>query len=195
MKKFILVLAAATLAAVAVSAQPRAIGARLGWGGIEVSYQHSLSEANMVSAELSFPGFHGIGANATYDWLNPFNATIPWSHKGEWNWYMGVGAGLAIGFPEVSKSAGANYGYGDYVEAKVSSNWFRVGVAGRVGVEYNFWFPLQLSLDWRPVLGPSFNWEKAKLSGDGIDETKRSSSAGFYAGGLFGIALGVRYLF
>lgn len=192
MKKFILVLAAATLAAVAVSAQPRAIGLRLGYG-IEVSYQHSLNEANMVSAELSFPGFHGIGANATYDWLNPFNATIPWSHKGEWNWYMGVGAGLGVGFPYVNKDK-AN-GYGDYVECKVSSNWFRIGVAGRIGVEYNFWFPLQLSLDWRPVLGPSFDWTKTKLSGDGIDDTQKSSSTSFYAGGLYGIALGVRYLF
>ena len=48
MKKFILVLAATVLAAVAVSAQPRAIGARFGYG-IEVSYQHSLGTDNMLS--------------------------------------------------------------------------------------------------------------------------------------------------
>lgn len=67
MKKFILVLAATVLAAVAVSAQPRAIGARLGYG-IEISYQHSLGVDNMLSAELSFPGFiGGVGAAATYD--------------------------------------------------------------------------------------------------------------------------------
>ncbi len=159
MKKFILVLAAATLAAVAVSAQPRAIGARFGWGA-EVSYQHSLGEANMISAELTFPAYYyGVGAAATYDWINPFNATIPWNHKGEWNWYLGAGAGLA-------------YYY--------SPGIFGVGVGGRVGVEYNFWFPLQLSFDWRPLFGPKFGDENSK----------------FWGGGLYeGIALGVRYKF
>ncbi len=190
MKKFILVLAAATLAAVAVSAQPRAIGARFGYGA-EVSYQHSLGEANMISAELTFPAFQGVGAAATYDWINPFNATIPWNHKGEWNWYMGVGAGLGLGFPDVNKwTAGA-------ATCKTSSNWFSIGAAGRIGVEYNFWFPLQLSLDWRPVIGPSFSWTKTTTSEGGVDATQRSNSAGFYADGLYigAIALGVRYKF
>ncbi len=157
MKKFILVLAAATLAAVAVSAQPRAIGARLGYG-VEVSYQHSLSPASMISAEFSFPAYYGVGVAATYDWINPFHATIPWEYKGEWNWYLGAGAGLAYYFT-------GNFG---------------MGVGGRVGVEYNFWFPLQLSFDWRPLFGPEFGGDKPK----------------FWGGGLYeGIALGVRYKF
>ena len=190
MKKFILILAASVLAAVAVSAQPRAIGVRFGYG-IEVSYQHSLSEANMLSAELTFPAFHGIGAAATYDWINPFNAMIPWNDKGEWNWYMGVGAGLGLGFPDVSKNTT------DGVTHKTSSNWFSVGVAGRVGVEYNFWFPLQISLDWRPVLGPSFSWTKNTISGGGIDTTEKTNASGFYTDGLYAgaISLGVRYKF
>lgn len=165
MKKFILVLAASVLAAVAVSAQPRAIGARLGYG-LEVSYQHSVGQSNMVSAELSFPGFYGIGANATYDWLNPFNATIPWEYKGEWNWYMGAGAGLAYYF---------NYA-------------FNVGVGGRVGVEYNFWFPLQLSFDWRPTIGPDFYVGDERYDGHHVG----FSGYGLYAGA---ISLGVRYRF
>lgn len=191
MKKFILVLAAATLAAVAVSAQPRAIGTRLGYG-FEVSYQHSLSEANMISAELTFPGFTaGVGAVATYDWLNPFNTKIPWNHKGEWNWYMGAGAGLGLGWPKVDKNTQNGVTY------KTSSNWFSIGVAGRVGVEYNFWFPLQISLDWRPLLGPSFAWAKSTVSGGGYDTNERSHSTGFYSDGLYAgaIAIGVRYKF
>ncbi len=161
MKKFILVFAATVLAAVAVSAQPRAIGARFGYG-LEVSYQHSLGTDNMLSAELSFPGFYGIGAAATYDWLNPFNTSIPWNHKGEWNWYMGVGGGASYWF----------------------SNYLNVGVAGRIGVEYDFWFPLQLSFDWRPVIGPDF------IFGEG-------GGVGFYGTGLYAgaISLGVRYKF
>lgn len=166
MKKFILVFAATVLAAVAVSAQPRAIGARLGWGA-EVSYQHSLGVDNMLSAELSFPGFAAVGAAATYDWLNPFNTAIPWNHKGEWNWYMGVGGG-------------ASYWFGGFLN---------VGVAGRVGVEYDFWFPLQLSFDWRPVIGPDIYFGGAA----GDSETHVGFSGyGFYAGA---ISLGVRYKF
>lgn len=165
MKKFILTAVLAVVAAVAVNAQPRAIGARLGWGA-EVSYQHTLSSSNMLSAELMFPAFYGIGAAATYDWLNPGNLYIPWNHKGEWNWYAGVGAG-------------ASYYFGGYLG---------VGVAGRIGIEYDFWFPLQLSLDWRPVIGPAFYFNGAQ--GD------TGSSVGFGVGGLYeGISLGVRYKF
>lgn len=154
----------AAFAAIAV-AQPRAIGARLGYGA-EVSYQHSLSEENMVSVDLGLPGFLGLEAAATYDWLNPGGHTIPWEHKGSWNWYAGVGAGAGF------------YGF----------NWITgfAGVAGRIGVEYNFWFPLQLSLDYRPLVGLGF--------GDGGDSYGRVwfNTDGLFAGG---IALGVRYVF
>lgn len=30
--------------------------------------------------------------------------------------------------------------------------WY-VGAAGHIGIEYDFWFPFQLSLDWRPNIG------------------------------------------
>lgn len=162
MKKFILILAATVLATVAVSAQPRAIGARLGWG-VEFSYQHSVGN-NMVSAELMLPAFAGVGAAATYDWLNPFGTAIPWNHKGEWNWYMGVGGGASCWF----------------------DGFLNIGVAGRIGVEYDFWFPLQLSFDWRPVIGPDI-W----FGGDSGAHVG-FSGYGFYAGA---ISLGVRYKF
>ena len=55
------------------------------------------------------------------------------------------------------------------------------GAVGHVGVEYNFWFPLQLSVDYRPNLGI--------VAGGG-------GAAGFNTTGLYsGITLGVRYLF
>lgn len=126
-----------------------------------------LAHDNMLSAELSFPGFAAVGAAATYDWLNPFNTVIPWNHKGEWNWYMGVGGG-------------ASYWFGGFLN---------VGVAGRIGVEYDFWFPLQLSFDWRPVIGPDIYFGGAA----GDSETHVGFSGyGFYAGA---ISLGVRYKF
>jgi hypothetical protein len=86
---------------------------------------------------------------------------IPWEHKGEWNWYAGVGATAGFeGFNEI-------WGFG--------------GVAGRLGVEYQFWFPLQLSVDYRPTIGV---WGAY-------------GSAGFYTNGLWkgAIALSARYVF
>ena len=160
MKKFgLIVFIMAAFAAIAV-AQPRAIGGRIGYG-FEVSYQHALGEKNMVEVELGLPGFRGLSAAATYDWINPGDLMIPWEHKGLWNWYAGVGASVGFeGFHEI-------WGFG--------------GVAGRIGVEYQFWFPLQLSVDYRPTIGV---WGAY-------------GSAGFYTNGLWAgaIALSARYVF
>jgi len=163
MKRFgLVVFIMAAFAAIAV-AQPRAIGARIGYG-VEVSYQHSLNSENMVSIDLGVPAFVGLEAAATYDWINPGGLTIPWNEQGSWNWYAGVGAGAGFWFQPM-------LGF--------------VGVAGRIGIEYNFWFPLQLSLDYRPLIGVEF--------GDrGDNPPVDINTAGLYAGG---IALGVRYLF
>ena len=145
MKKlfFIAILACASMMAYA---QPRAIGGRLG-GFDGFSYQHGFGESNMLEVEAGWGwggcvstgggtiwGWHSVQAAVTYDWIDPFGATFPWDHKGEWHWYMGVGG-----------NAGYNiWGYG------------LLGAAGRVGVEYDFWFPLQLSIDYRPVIGAAF---------------------------------------
>lgn len=145
---------------------PRAIGANLG-GFVGFSYQQSLkSGANMLDLAASFVplGSLGVAVQGTYDWINPFNTSIPWDKKGEWNWAMGVGLGGGVVFAE---------------------NLFggHVGVAGHVGIAYDFWFPLELSIDWRPEIGPSMYTQDGKFN------------AGFYLGGLCGCTLGVRYLF
>ena len=163
MKKLVLLSLFVVAMATAAFAQPRAIGARIGYGA-EVSYQHTLSEQNMVQVDLGLPGFNSIEAVATYNWMNPGGHMIPWEHKGEWNWYAGVGAG-------------GGFRWGD---ALYPAQGF-AGVAGMVGVEYNFWFPLQLSVDYRPMVGIQAS----------------SNQVGFYGGGLFAgaIALGARYIF
>ncbi len=163
MKKIALLFVFAVAMATAAFAQPRAIGARIGYG-FEASYQHSMGENNMIEVELGLPGFNAIEAAATYDWLNPGGLMIPWENKGSWNWYAGVGAGV-----------GYNWGTWWY------SPYAFGGVAGRVGVEYNFEFPLQLSVDWRPVIGVEGNKY-------GVD---------FYADGLYSgaIAVAARYIF
>lgn len=147
----------AVLCVCSAAAQPRAIGGRIGYG-LEVSYQHSLGD-NMLTVEAGVPGFYGAEGVVTYDWINPFSTAIPWEYKGAWNWSLGVGG--AVGGSWVG-----NYGY--------------VGAVGRVGVEYNFWFPLQLSVDFRPMLGVGFGKDYVGFAWDA------------YAGA---IGIGVRYAF
>jgi hypothetical protein len=81
MKKFILIAILAITGIAAAVAQPRAIGANIGYG-VDISYQHTVGQSNVIDLSLNFPGFAGIGASATYDWLNPFGAVIPWDYEG-----------------------------------------------------------------------------------------------------------------
>ena len=184
MKKSLYLIAALTVfgAAMAV-AQPRAIGGRLGaFEGF--SYEHGFGESNMLEIEAGWSingrlsdGYgtmwgHNIQAAVTYDWIDPFGANFEsvWEHKGMWHWYMGVGGA-------------AGYGWRGYVTAASGPlNWGFVGAAGRVGVEYDFWFPLQLSVDYRPTLGL------------GLVDNGSGASAGCYWE-LTSICLGVRYKF
>lgn len=159
MKKFLLIAVMAIAGVAYAAAQPRAIGANLGYGAA-FSYQHSLGESNMIDLAVELPAFMGIGASCTYDWIDPFGTSVPWNEKGEWHWYMGVGAGAGM------YGWNAAFGY--------------VGAVGHFGIEYDFWFPLQLSVDYRPNIGCYFN----------------SSAAAFNIDGLYtGISLGVRYKF
>ncbi len=145
-------------------AQPRAIGANLG-SSAGFSYQHGFGSSNMLDVAVHVPfvyGF-GIGGHVTYDWIDPFGATVPWNERGEWHWAMGVGG------------AGGLYNFDP-------CHWY-AGVAGHIGIAYDFWFPMELSLDWRPTIGVD------NRHGD-------DNHIGFGVGGLYaGISLGVRYLF
>ena len=82
---------------------------------------------------------------------------------------MGVGGSGGFAFPLESGTNG----------------WWYAGVAGHVGIEYDFWFPFQLSLDWRPSLGVAFDEPTFNKNG----------GYGFNIPGLFGIQLGIRYKF
>ena len=169
MKKALFVALMAVASIAIASAQPRAIGGNIG-GGIGFSYEHGFGEANMLDVAASFPLFgvfgnearFGIMGHVTYDWIDPFNAPVPWNEKGEWHWYMGVGG------------AGGAYSFKD--------GWWYVGAAGHIGIEYDFWCPLQLSVDYRPSIGITNGWR---------DENK----VHFDDHGFYGISIGVRYKF
>lgn len=192
MKKSILLIAALAMLGVATAvAQPRAIGGQLGYL-LEASYEHSLGD-NFLEADLGFPGLFLSGfameTVVTYNWLNPFGADFPQVSKGDWNWYMGPGLGLGFGILD------RRYNFSG-VEERIQSHSFYFGAAGRFGVEYNFWFPLQLSAEWRPVVGPAFGGYKETNVNTGavIDER---SVVGFNVTSLYATAfvLGVRYKF
>lgn len=159
MKKALIFAVLLVAGATTAVAQPRAVGGNVGYG-VGFSYQHAFGTSNMLDVAVNIPFFDGIGGIVTYDWIDPGNTLVPWSHRGEWHWYVGVGGGAGI------------YGFN-------KPHWY-AGVAGQIGIEYDFWFPFQLSLDWRPTIGWD-NW------GDKV---------GFGLRGLYsGLTLGVRYKF
>ena len=153
MKKIILVAALVLGFAAAAAAQPRALGLRGGYG-VEASYQHTLG-SNFVEADLGLYGFNTLNVGGTYNWML---AQPQWTDRGEWGFYAGPGAALGLGFGAASH--------------------FSAAVCGQVGLEYTFWFPLQLSIDIRPQLG----------------FVTAGGAGGFYFGGFYP-ALGVRYRF
>lgn len=154
MKKFLLITVLALGFATAY-AQPRAIGGRLG-GNLEASYQHTLGK-NMLDCTLGvgLGNYMALNAFVAYDWV--FNIKS-WPHAGEWNWYVGPGAGVGLFFD-------------GNLDVPVSVN-----VGGQIGVEYQFNFPLNLSLDYRPMIN---------VLGFG------DNTWGYW----YGVALGVRYRF
>ncbi len=104
------------------------IGDNDGFGG-EISYQRYLQENNRLEFDLGWRDSNNVDAFklvGLYQWVFPI--------EGDFNWFVGAGAGIG------SFDAGENDGI------------FAL-VAGDIGVEYNFEFPLILSLDFRPELG------------------------------------------
>lgn len=149
MKRFLLIAALMLGMAFAATAQPKAIGARMGWG-FEASYQHMVNGPDFVEADLGLFNT-SLNAAAVYNFMI---AQPSWTERGEWGFYAGPGAALGLGL--------------------ANNSGFNLAAAGQVGLEYTFWFPLQLSFDIRAQLGYTFGHS-------------------FYWG--IGPALGVRYRF
>ncbi|MBQ6689853.1 MAG: hypothetical protein IJN02_11570 [Bacteroidales bacterium] len=136
---------------VAAVAQPKSVGLRL--GAMEGAvYQHEIGGGNFI--ELGFG--YNVGLPISKKVVNPYlgyaySTVYPggtlnltgcynfmifepqWTSKGEWGFYAGPGISLGTGFQPWKA--------------------FSIGVMGQVGLEYTFWFPLQLSVDLRPTIG------------------------------------------
>jgi hypothetical protein len=137
MKKIILTTLAIFAGLAFINAQEiadNAIGLRLGDSdgfGTEISYQRALGGNNRLEVDLGWrsgDGYDGFKLAGLYQWV--------WELDGSFNWYAGAGGGL-----------------GTYSFDNNNNNETFAFVAGDVGIEYSFDFPLLLSLDFRPELG------------------------------------------
>ena len=79
MKKIILVAAMVLGFAVAASAQPRALGLKLGWGA-ELSYQHGFG-SDFLEANLGLNQFNSLDGSVVYNFMI---AQPAWTSRGEW---------------------------------------------------------------------------------------------------------------
>ena len=117
-----------TLIALTAYAQPRALGVRAGLE-YQVSYEHSVGErSNFVEVDLGMQLLgRGLNAAVAYNFMI---VRPDWTRRGEWGFYLG---------PAV----------------KVGHLWVGTYVAAgmQIGLEYNFDFPLQISIDTRPAVG------------------------------------------
>lgn len=157
------------LASISVGAQEianHAIGLRLGDSdgfGAEISYQKSIARYNRAEFNLGWRdsrNFDAFKLSGLYQWVHNID-------KG-FNWYYGVGGGLgSVDFDGRFNSSN---------EPFTPDGGLFVFAAGDIGVEYNFDFPLLLSLDFRPEIGIV-----------GYDDFSDNFD--------FDIALGVRYQF
>ncbi len=135
-KAFLLLIATFTFGVLAFSqVKPHAIGLRFGGNGeingAEISYQHSMGDANRLELDL------GFGGNSKHSRM--FLAGIyhwNWNITSGFNWYVGPGA--SVGFYKYDSNDG----------------YLNVALGGQIGLEYDFntlGAPLLLSLDARPM--------------------------------------------
>lgn len=134
MKKTVLILAAVLGFAVAASAQPKALGVRIGWG-VDIAYQNYVGgESDFMEFDLGLDGGYDAD-NFHVDGVYNFMIARPdWTSNGSWGFYGGPGASLAVW------------------DNDDKDNVVYAGFVGNLGLEYTFDIPLQFYLDVRPRL-------------------------------------------
>lgn len=152
MKKILIAIVAILALNTMANAQIKDLGVRGAFGsgaGAELSAQWGMG-SNRLETDLGWVGHEDWGyvnLSAIYQWTGTFIDNF--------GWFAGLGANLGL-------YNGSNKDY----------DGFGLGFAAQAGLEYNFPFPLQLTLDVRP------NWGLVGHSGFG-----------------WGLALGARYRF
>ena len=112
-----------------------ALGLRLGGSnglGYEISYQRAVDLQNRWQFDLGAKSNNDLNIfkfSTAYQWVHDLSALAI-----GFNWYYGAGAGIGA------------------VDGSSASETF-VNILANLGLEYNFDFPLQLSLGVRPEFG------------------------------------------
>lgn len=150
------ILSALMLLVLAITAQSQeiaknALGIRVGdnngFGG-ETSYQRGLSKNNRLEFDL---GWKDIRDGNAIKVVALFQRV--WNIDGTFNWYAGVGTGIASW----------DYDYDNHGHDDSGTSLF---VAADIGIEYGFKeVPLLLSLDARPEIG-SENYDNDNIAFD-----------------------------
>ena len=166
-----------------VMAQPKAIGARLGYN-FEISYQHNLSNG-MLEVDAGVSPFI---TQKAYIFDGEGNLIPQAYHYGRaelvlvYDWTMNIATNL---YWYLGLAAGVSWGYGDFFNSEHFNKngnpvtYRRLGLpaGAQIGIEYDFKIPLNLSVDWRPMIN---------LFG---------LRQGDFTSNLLNVALGVRYRF
>ena len=192
------------LTAIAVSSygQTRAMGVRNGVSGFEADYQHEFVKDRFLECNFGMDfgclgkGYAtakdklGIKATAVYNfiWARP-----AWTNEGKWALYEGPGLTSGYVHDDVHYTAndGVNIIY-------FQNHGFMLGVCAQVGIEYTFWFPLQLSVDLRPTVAMHINNRLPYTNPENPEvRSYHKARIGFYDNGLLGFvpSVSVRYRF
>lgn len=191
MRRTILIFALACGAAISMTAQSKAIGGRIGVSGFEVSYEHIISKADFVEADAGLDfgynanGQVGIKATGIYNFMF---ARPAWTQKGTWGLY--AGPGISLGYVNDKVKTDRNHYYQEH--------GFMLSFVAQIGMEYTFWFPLQLSVDLRPMFGMHINDAiYSEPDSNGMKTKLKGSKVGYYDSGWLGFAptVSVRYRF
>lgn len=192
MRRIILTIGIILGSVLVATAQPRALGVRIGATGLDASYEHSMGKTQFIEGDFGLDfgynvnGRAGVRASATYNfiWARP-----AWTQKGTWALY--AGPGISLGFVDDI----VPYQIGNIIRG-YNDNGFMIGVAAQVGLEYTFDFPLQLAIDLRPCFGLHINDGKFRIP-ESNAYAHFESKVGFYDNGLLGFAptIAVRYRF
>ncbi len=134
MRRLLLVILASAAFAAFAAAQPKAVGLRVGNYGVDVSYENYAGENDFLEFELGLDDVFNSEA-FHFDGIYNFMIAHPdWTAEGQWGFYVGPGASVAV------------WDNGE------NENVVYAGLLGNVGLEYIFDFPLQFSLSLRPRL-------------------------------------------
>ncbi|MBO6248015.1 MAG: hypothetical protein J6N54_04290 [Bacteroidales bacterium] len=132
MKRLLSVAVALMALAFVAAAQPKAVGLRFGNYGVDVSYENYSGDNDFLEFELGLDSMFSTSAFHLDGIYNFMIARPDWTVEGQWGFYVGPGASVAV-----------------WDNGK-DENVVYAGLLGNVGLEYIFDFPLQLSLSLRP---------------------------------------------